>query len=50
MDKGELVPDDVTINMVMDRLSRAGRGERRSAGRVPPDAGAGSRAGSSVGG
>lgn len=23
MDKGELVPDDVTINMVMDRLSRA---------------------------
>ena len=22
MDKGELVPDDVTINMVMDRLSR----------------------------
>jgi adenylate kinase len=23
MDKGELVPDDVTINMVMDRLSRS---------------------------
>ena len=23
MDKGELVPDDVTINMVMDRLSKA---------------------------
>ena len=38
MDKGELVPDDVTIGLVLER-SRAGRGKRRDSGRFPANDG-----------
>ncbi len=41
MDAGGLVPDEVTIDIVRDRLQHAGHRRRLPARRVPPDASAG---------
>ena len=50
IDKGELVPDDVTIAMVKERLSRARLQGRRHPGRFPADARSGRGAPKDAGG
>ena len=41
MERGQLVPDDITIRMLLDRLAAAGCGQRRHPRRLPADRGPG---------
>ena len=43
MDKGELVPDDVTIRMALERMAEPDAGAGLRARRLPPHHGAGPR-------